>query len=148
MNTRTKGKQGETLFKSIMQSKGYEVQDVSAEPEYWEKDIDFIITSPTTGLTKTFEVKYDYCINYTGNLYIELTNIYSKGGKGWFQFCQADLLAYGDAHNNIFYIIDMEQLRKHLFFNQYKVTGCNGDSTGLLVPLADIKHFTNILGGN
>jgi FlaA1/EpsC-like NDP-sugar epimerase len=45
----TSGKQGEMLFRQIMINKGYKVVDVSDNPEYWRKDIDFIITSPTTG---------------------------------------------------------------------------------------------------
>ena len=56
MNT---GKQGEALFKQIMQDKGYQVQDVSDNPDYWSKDIDFVITSPFTGETKTFECIYE-----------------------------------------------------------------------------------------
>lgn len=67
-----------------MENRNYSVVDVSDNPDYWYKDIDFIITSPTSGETKTFEVKWDSRINRTGNLYIELTNIHSKGGKGWF----------------------------------------------------------------
>ena len=74
------GKQGESLFKEIMIARGYDVKDVSNNPEYWYKDIDFIITSPTTGETKSFEVKWDSRINQTGNLYLELTNVHSKGG--------------------------------------------------------------------
>lgn len=69
-----------------MSARGYSVEDVSNNPDYWHKDIDFIITSPT-GAVKTFEVKWDGCINRTGNLYLELTNIHSRGGKGWFNFC-------------------------------------------------------------
>jgi hypothetical protein len=61
-----------------MKEQGYEVEDVSGNPDYWPQDIDFIISSPTSGLTKTFEVKYDGRINKTGNLYLELTNIHSK----------------------------------------------------------------------
>ena len=83
----TNGKQGESLFKQIMLERGYSVNDVSNNPEYWYKDIDFIITSPTTGQTKSFEVKWDSRINSTGNLYLEISNIYSQGGKGWFKFC-------------------------------------------------------------
>lgn len=78
---------GERLFSEIMQSRDYIVEDVSNNPSYWEKDIDFIVTSPRSGLTKSFEVKWDSCINATGNLYLELTNVHSKGGRGWYEFC-------------------------------------------------------------
>jgi hypothetical protein len=90
-----------------MRQAGYIIQDVSNNPDYWTKDIDFIATSPTTGATRSFEVKWDARINQTGNLYLELSNVHSKGGKGWFTFCQADFLAYGDAAAKVFYIFDM-----------------------------------------
>ena len=80
-----------------MSSLNYSIEDVSGNPDYWHKDIDFIATSPKSGLTKTFEVKWDSRINNTGNLYLELTNVHSKGGRGWFNFCEADYLAYGDS---------------------------------------------------
>jgi hypothetical protein len=66
-----------------MLGRNYEVVDVSNNPDYWYKDIDFILTSPTSGLTKTFEVKWDSRINRTGNLFLEISSINSKGGKGW-----------------------------------------------------------------
>lgn len=72
------GKEGELLFQEIMRNKGYIVEDVSGDPQYWKEDIDCFCTSPVTGLTKSFEIKYDSRINKTNNLYLELTNIYSK----------------------------------------------------------------------
>lgn len=70
-----------------MDARNYQTIDVSDNPEYWSKDIDFIITSSASGLTRTFEIKWDTRINSTNNLYLELTNIHSKGGIGWFEFC-------------------------------------------------------------
>ena len=121
-----------------MRQQNYKVEDVSNNPDYWHKDIDFIITSPTTGQTKTFEVKWDSCINRTGNLYLELTNIHSKGGKGWFNFCQADYLAYGDAAAQVFYIIPFQQLKERVAQMPNRIAKCGWDSTGQLVKLADI----------
>ena len=78
------GKAGEQLFQEIMINKGYKVRDVSGDPQYWEEDIDCFCKSPTTGLTKSFEIKYDTRINKTNNLYLELTNIHSKQwGRRW-----------------------------------------------------------------
>lgn len=141
----TNGKQGETLFAEIMKQKGYSIEDVSNNPDYWSKDIDFIITSPTTGLTKSFEVKWDGKINRTGNLYLELTNIHSKGGKGWYDFCQADYLAYGDADGRKFYIFSLLDLKEKVKKLPQKVANCGYDSTGLLVSLADIADIAQVL---
>jgi len=97
-----------------MESRNYKVKDVSNNSDYWYRDIDFIITSPTSGETKSFEVKWDSKINKTGNLYLELTNIYSKGGQGWYTFCEADYIAYGDAAARVFYIIPLLELKKRV----------------------------------
>lgn len=139
------GKQGEKLFQQQMQNKGYVVEDVSNNPDYWNKDIDFVITSPTTGLTKTFEVKYDSRLNKTGNLYLELVNIHSQGGKGWFEFCQADYVAYGDAITNTFYIIPLLELREKVKKMPKQIAQCGNDSIGQLVALSSLKNIYKIL---
>ena len=139
------GKQGEQLFQQIMESRGYTVEDVSNNPQYWYKDIDFIVTSSTSGETKTFEVKWDTKINTTGNLFLEYESLYSKGGKGWFEFCEADYLAYGDAVTKVFYIIDMEQLRQAANNLPFRSARCGNDSIGQLVALKDIQEITQIL---
>lgn len=144
--SRNKGKKGEALFRQIMENKGYIVEDVSDNSDFYDKDIDFIIKSPHTGEVKSFEVKYDYCINRTGNLYLELTNIHSQGGKGWYKFCEADVLAYGDAQTDIFYMIPVEKLREVTNQCYYPIGSCDGgESTGLLVPLKDLEEFTKQL---
>lgn len=139
------GKIGERLFQQIMESRNYKVEDVSMNPDYWYKDIDFFVTSSTTGERKSFECKWDSCISRTGNLYLELTNVHSKGGKGWYNFCEADYLAYGDAKNRIFYIIPLLELKKRVEQLPSRYAKCGYDSTGLLVSLKDIKDIIQIL---
>ena len=139
------GKLGEQLFQQKMQNKGYTVEDVSNNPDYWYKDIDFIITSPTTGAVKSFEVKFDSRINKTGNLYLELVNIHSKDTKGWFDFCQADYLVYGDSLKQIFYVISLEELRERVKKLPKQIAQCGNDSIGQLVSLKSISDITQIL---
>lgn len=139
------GKQGERLFQLRMSELNYEMQDVSDNPNYWYKDIDFIATSPKTGLTKTFEIKWDSRINSTGNLYLELTNVHSKGGKGWFEFCEADFLAYGDAAAQCFYIIPIAALRERVAQLPRRLARCGDDSTGLLIKLQDLTDLIQVL---
>lgn len=137
------GKQGERLFKQMMETSGYTVVDVSGDSAYWDKDIDFIITSPTSGLTKTFEVKWDSRIGTTGNLYLELTNIHSKqwNGEGWWPHCQADFLVYGDAQNNIFHIAPLEKLRERVEQLPLRRAQCGYDSIGQLINIKDIQDI-------
>ena len=138
------GKYGEWLFSTIMKNSGYEVEDVSGIKEYFPKDIDFVITSPTSGLTKTFEVKWDSRIHSTGNLYLETENINSHqwNGEGWWLHCEADYLAYGDAHENNFYMIPLSDLRARVESLPQRVAHCGYESTGLLVSLNDIKDIS------
>lgn len=139
------GKEGERIFAAQMTQLGYEVTDRTNEPEYWEKDIDFTIYSPTTGITKTFEVKWDTRVHSTGNLYLEISNIHSKGGRGWFEFCQADFLAYGDAASQHFYMIPMKELKDRLEQLPKRKAYCGYDSVGYLVSLSSISDITQIL---
>ena len=147
LNSMNNGKQGEQLFARIMAAKGYSVIDVSNEPLYQIQDIDFIVTSSATGAIKTFEVKWDSCINRTGNLYLELTNINSKqwNGEGWFLHCNADYLAYGDAVSGQFYIIPVNELRIAADKVKYRQGQCGYESTGQLVSLNDISDITQTL---
>ena len=139
------GKQGEKLFKQRMIEQGYIVYDASLDPQYWDKDIDFVIHSPATGLTKGFEVKWDTKINKTKNLYLELTNVNSKGGKGWFEFCEADYIAYGDAIAQVFYVIPLLELKWLIKKLPQRIVSCGDDSTGLLVSLHDIADIARVL---
>ena len=140
------GREGEQLFAQRMQDKGYVVQDVSANEQYFGKDIDFLITSPTTGDTKSFEVKWDTRINRTGNLYLEIANKNSEGALGWWEFCKADYLAYGNAKTKTFLVFDMKELRERVDGMKYKTTGfCGDDSAGYLIHISRVKDLIKTL---
>lgn len=141
------GKYGERLFQQTMKNRNYIVEDVSGNPDYQYKDIDFIITSSTTGLTKTFEVKWDSKIHKTGNLYLELSNIHSKqwNGEGWWKHCEADYIVYGDSVKRKFYIIPLLELKERVEQSPKTYAQCGCDSIGLLVNLDSIKDIVQEL---
>lgn len=141
----SRGTEGEQLFQEIMQNRNYKVIDTTNNSSFWGKDIDFIVTSPITGKTKTFEVKWDYKINKTGNLYLEIINGNSEGGTGWYEFCKADYIAYGDAVNRTFYIIPLLELKKKVEKLPKEVAQCGNESLGYLIPLTAIKDIYTIL---
>lgn len=143
MNTRRIGKEGEQLFYNKLRNY-FKVKDVSGDSAYWDKDIDFIVTNPATNQARTFEVKNDTRIAYTGNLYLELTNVHSKDGLGWFKFSQADFLAYCDAHNKVIYIMSMEELRAKIKEVPRRIAYCGTDSSGYLVNFQDLCPVINI----
>lgn len=139
------GRQGELLFQQRMEAKGYQVEDVSANEQYFGKDIDFLITSATTGQQKTFEVKWDTRINRTGNLYLEFVNKNSDQCLGWWEFCKADYLAYGNAKTNTFFVVPMQELRERVKRLPQRVAFCGDDSAGYLVHISQIKDLIKIM---
>jgi hypothetical protein len=74
-----------------------------------------------------------------------MISIYSKGGKGWFEFCQADYIAYGDSHTETFYIIPLLELKERVKELPERIGNCSYESAGLLVSLEDIKDLYKIL---
>lgn len=139
------GRQGEVLFQHIMKSQNHRVVDVSGDPQYWDIDIDFLVTSSSSGETKSFEVKWDYKINKTNNLYLEVANSHSVNGVGWWEFCKADYIAYGDAINKIFYVFDRKELKERVLKIRQHYTMCKDESIGLLIGLDEVKDIYKIL---
>lgn len=136
--------EGEYELKNYLRQNGFKVKDVSDNPVYWAKDIDLIIE--IDGAPTKIEVKWDYRLAETTNLFVELYNPRSKGCKGWFNFCQADYLAYGDAINQVFYFIKLDDLR-HFIDREKKSLRCASTydrSYGYLVPLEKIISMARI----
>ena len=136
------GKEGERLFAQIMEQSNYVVEDVSGNADYFAKDIDFIITSPT-GNTKTFEVKWCSRISQTGNLFLEFSNPRSKqwNGEGWWKHCEADFLVYGDSVNQQFYIYPMKELRERVDQLCLRYARTDDESVGWLLHKSKVKDL-------
>ena len=131
-------KPGEWELKTTLRRNNYKVRDVSNDSYYWNKDIDLIATNNITNNVSTIEVKWDRRIAETGNFYIEFYNPRSRNSKGWFCFCEADLLAYGDANKKVFYMIRVPELKKYIEENesQLEVKGTWDGSKGYILPMA------------
>lgn len=139
-------KAGETEAKELFAKCGYVVKDVSSNSNYFDKDIDLIVTN-TTGITKTIEVKADNRIADTGNLFIEYLNPRSKGGLGWFRFCQADLLYYADMTNKLFYVFDYKALKAFVeeHKSELKTISTYDRSVGFALPIAAVEHIAKVV---
>ena len=126
---------GELEFKLKAQAQGHTLEYVGDDPDYWNKDIDFIVNDETT-----VEVKYDSWIDVTNNLFIETANPRSEGGLGWFRFTQADWLAYGNSKKNEFYMIKMQDLRNYIETHELELKTTSDGAQGFLVSLNNIKY--------
>lgn len=133
------GKIGENLFIDKVSGAGFIIEDLTANPDYWEIDVDMRVTNPATNNSRLIEVKYDARIAKTNNLFIEIYNNHSKGGKGWWNFCKADYIAYGDANAQCFHFFARDDLKNIIKSKWHKTARCGDDSSGLLVSLDEIK---------
>lgn len=103
---------GEIKAFLYLQSQGYFVEDLTDNPVFWDKDIDFSIEK--NGNIEYIEVKWDNRIHQTGNLYVEKYTDIDKKKKGWFEICQADYILYGDSYNNLFYKFRLKDLKDYI----------------------------------
>lgn len=142
----TEYKAGETEAIELFNRCGYTVKDVSGNTNYFDKDIDLVVTN-TTGITKTIEVKADSRIADTGNFFIEYLNPRSKGGAGWFRFCQADLLYYADMVNKVFYIFDFKALKGFIEENERELKSIStyDGSVGYALPLVAVEEIVKVV---
>lgn len=138
-------KDGENAFAATMAANGYIVTDVSKNPDYFDIDVDFLVYNPNTRNTRKFEVKTDFRINETQNLYLEVYNNKSKGGKGWFRFCEADYIVYIDAIEEVAHIILFDDLRTAFKKLGGRIAYCRvmgDDSSGYTIKLSLVPHKT------
>ena len=135
------GKEGELLFQQQLQQWGYEVQDVSADERYYHKG-DFVFTD-ATGAQKIVEVKWDERMNETKNLYLEIINTRSTWclGNGWWNYCKADYVAYGDAVSKQFRIYNLKELRERVAQLPKRYGYCSTNSAGLLVNVKSVQDL-------
>ena len=135
---------GEYELKRYLRDTGRKVEDVSDNPHYWKKDIDLIVDD-----FETVEVKWDGKLADTGNLFIELYSDIYERKAGWYKFCEARNLAYGDAQNKMFFIFDFAKLKAHIEAHkaEYKTAtaadygkdGITKWSEGYLVPMETLS---------
>ena len=128
---------GELEFKMKLRSRGITAEYVGDEPDYWSRDIDFITED---GIA--YEVKWDSWIDKTNNLFIEIANPRSKGGQGWYKFCEADFLAYGNARKNEFYVIRMAELKNYIDTVSPNLITTNDGAKGYLINKEELNYET------
>ena len=117
-----RGKRGEKIVKKYLELKGCVVEDVSDNPEYQGKDIDFLVNG------KTVELKTDYIIHKSNNLFLETRYYYTKDTphvkahtvvKGYLGTSEAEYLAYYDIVWDRLYIYKFDDIKNYVI-NMYK----------------------------
>lgn len=130
----TKGILGEEFFRQLCELKGTKPIDLRQLPEYWTKDVDFIINN------KHIEVKTDtWCTIERPSIYYELTG--NKGEEGSTARSQADYIyyiapCYGEKPD--FFVFNNAKLKEVANSKTYPTKKSNEGSTGAIIPLADL----------
>ena len=109
-NSMITGQQGEAEIRNYLLSRGNVAQviDVSDNPAYQEKDIDFLVYQTSGALTKT-ELKTD---TYDKNFFYETLSNIERGTPGCMEKTEADCLCYYYVNLDTLYVIDLPALRK------------------------------------
>lgn len=107
-----KGKQGEVLVQRYLEAHNWKVINLTNCKDFFSKDIDFLIQKENE--KHYIEVKFDYRIADTGNMFIEISTDLDNKKDGWFKFTQAEFIWYGDKQNNLFYVFLLADLKKYI----------------------------------
>lgn len=141
--------QGEKAAYDYLTFQGWKVQDLTQCADFFSKDIDFLITR---GKDQHYiEVKWDNWIHYTGNMFIETTTDLDFNKDGWFKFCSAEFIFYGDAKQSLFYVFRLEDLKAYVREDYSRLQARKAPdynsrgqlrkvSQGLLVPIEDFRQ--------
>ncbi|NMA74530.1 MAG: hypothetical protein GX963_10305 [Bacteroidales bacterium] len=115
------GDKGEALMKEWLEKRELteRIEDVSDDPYYQKKDIDFLVYQKT-GKTMKVDVKYDTLIDKTGNVFIELISNDKKKTPGNFIYSKADLFLYVFAKSKRVLIIPLKEAREYIYKNLKK----------------------------
>lgn len=141
-----KGIIGEIKAYNYLTSQGYDIVDVRQNEDYWKVDTDYI--AKKNGIQTNIEIKWDYRIAETHNMFIERLTDIDNNKDGWFRQCTAQIIYYGDAINNLFYIFSLDDLKDYIennFVDQRRSADYNRAgqvkkvSQGYIVPIEDFR---------
>lgn len=140
---------GELRAQEYFLKNGWKVKNLTACQDFFSKDIDFLIERDQERFY--IEVKWDTRIKHSGNMFIEVSTDIEKNKDGWFKFCEADFIFYGDALQNLFYVFRLQDLKEFIKedykrLQQRKAADYNAYgqvrkvSQGLLVPIEKLRE--------
>lgn len=135
------GKRAEYKVMDALRAKGHTVEDLSDDAAARAKDIDCAISK--NGNSTTLEVKNDMMSEKTGNLYIECFCKKNPGHnfEGWFNYCEAEHIAFVQETAGSAHIITFEDLKK--IVNDYRDRRVDSKygSSGYLVPVKELPKL-------
>lgn len=139
------GKRGEKIVIDTLKNRNHNIIDVSDDWNYRRQDIDYIITNKENQTT-TLEIKNDVASERTGNVFVETYNEQntSHSNKGWFFYCRANHICFLQEKSRKAHFILFEDLKTLIDGKKYR-EAFTANTTGLLVPIGDIKKLPSYL---
>ena len=122
-----KGRVGEELSLNYLINKGWNVEDVSANEEYFNLDIDFI--AEKNGTTVSLDVKTEEAMNRTGNMFIEtgITYLDGKYKGGWLRYSKAEYIWHINPVNSMAFAYRLEDMKEYIKKNRCKMGSCRDE---------------------
>ena len=119
-----KGKVGEELAYNYLIARGWEVEDVSNNEEYFSLDIDFL--AARNGISTSIDVKTEAAMARTGNMFIEDEIIYKDGreAKGWLHYSKAEYIWHINPQNGMAFAYNLEEMREFIKKNYVRTAPC------------------------
>ena len=134
-NDFTRGSIGERMMYDYLLSNGYTVDDWRDVDEARAKDIDFHVRR--NSFDATLEVKTEFMSEKTGNLFIEYFNNGNRNCKGWFNYIEAQFIAFIQPSFRKCHIIPVSELVELVQKNNLREVGNRSENAaGWLLPLS------------
>lgn len=99
----------------------------------------------------TVEYKTDWRAAQTGNAFVETISVDTQNKPGWAYSSQSDILVYYVPGDDLIYIFEFPEFRKHLprwietFRKAPPIPNDGYNTIGILVPLAEFEEHAKIV---
>lgn len=122
-----KGKVGEDLAYNYLLNTGWEVEDTTGNPAYYDIDIDFLMEKD--GHSTSLDVKTEEAMTRTGNMFIETGINYANGKykKGWLYVSKAEYIWHVNPDTGVAFAYRLEEMNEYLKKSTPKWGTCNDE---------------------
>lgn len=108
---RKAGRIAEIQLEVTLREHGYDTVDVSENPQYFDKGIDYLVTNKKTGKATAFDSKYESQLQIYHNFCFETISNKATSKPGWLHTSQQDFFSIYDVETKCLHIISAGEVR-------------------------------------